>query len=102
MYILKEDIKDLDELITWLNSEGLINSEYSCKKRNMCAIAIHLGGPHDTNDYIFCSDMMCSTNPHISWLTCRKRYETQEEFIAAIQERLDEIHDIVHKKHQEV
>lgn len=93
MYILKEDIKDLNELIHWLENHTFIRSEYSCKKRNMCAIAIHFGGPYGTNHYTFCSDRMCSTNPHTSWSTCRRRYQTEEEFIAALKEKLDRRHE---------
>ena len=65
----------------------------------MRAIAIHFGGSHDTNAYIFCSDRMCSSNPHTSWLCCRKRYEDEEEFKKDIQTRLSEIHDVVLERH---
>lgn len=94
-YILKEDIKDRDELINWLESEGFRNSEYSCKKRNMCAIAIHFSGPYGgRHAYILCSDKMCNSNPYISWLNCRKRCWTQEEFITALKEKIDNTHKI--------
>lgn len=93
MYILKEDIKDGDRLIRWLENHMFIRSKYSCKKRNMRAIAIHFSGSHGTNVYILCLNRMCDTNPHTGWLNCRKRCETEEEFITAIQERLDKQHD---------
>jgi len=93
MYILKEDIKDRDGLIRWLEDHGIHRSEYSCKKRNTRAVAIHFGGVHGSNVYILCSDKMCNSDPHTSWLTCRKRYWTEDEFIAALKEKLDEQHD---------
>jgi hypothetical protein len=94
MYILREDIKDMNGLIRWLEDHMFIRSEYSCKKRNTRAVAIHFGGPYGTNHYIFCSDRMCNSNPYISWLDCRKRYWTEEEFESNIQVKLDEQHDI--------
>lgn len=92
MYILKEDIKDLDGLIHWLEDHGIFRSEYSCKKRNTRAIAIHFGGAHGVSTYILCSDKMCTSNPHTSWIECRKRYWTEEEFKSNIQVKLDKLH----------
>ena len=96
MYILKEDIKNIDELVRWLENHMITRSEYSCKKQKMCAIAIHFGRPHPhgTNTYIFCSDRMCSCDPKISWLCCRKRYGDEEEFKVDIQTKLNKIYDV--------
>ena len=84
----------MNGLVRWLEDHMFIRSEYSCKKRNARAVAIHFGGPHGTNHYIFCSDRMCNSNPYISWLNNHKRYLTEEEFESSVQVKLDEQHDI--------
>ena len=93
MYILKEDIKDIDGLVRWLEDHMITRSEYSCKKRNARAVAVHFGREYGANTYIFCSEKMCSSDPHISWLNCRKRYQTEEEFKLGVQTKLDIHHD---------
>jgi len=87
MYILKKDVNCLDNLVNELKKNGLSHSEYSCNKRNTFAIATHFAGT-EIREFIFLSERMCSPDPKFSWITSRKQYNSEEEFLAKIDEKV--------------
>lgn len=88
-YILKQDTKDWGGLIKQLKKRYMVRCEYSCNQRNAFGIATHFVGT-SIREFIFLSEKMCCDDPRMSWVTSRKQCKSGEEFLAKIDEKIDE------------
>jgi hypothetical protein len=80
MYILFTPEMNIDNILSALHNKGLKDSHYGPDKEH----AIGVCTTFVTKHYTFLCEPMLSKNPHVSWIHCRKKYETEEEFINAV------------------
>ena len=50
-------------------------------------IATYFAGT-EIREFIFLSERMCDSNPHISWITSRTKCDTEEEFLKRIDDKI--------------
>ena len=86
-YIFRKDIKDFNAFIEKIKNRYICKSKYSCNKRNAVAIATHFAGT-EIREFIFLSERMCDSNPHISWITSRTKCDNEEEFLKRIDDKI--------------
>lgn len=87
MYIMRENIEDLDKLIQRLRERSLTGSVFSCRRENAKGVATFISTSHQF-EYILLSEKMCSNDPRYSWTACRKCYESEDAFLSEIDKRL--------------
>jgi hypothetical protein len=87
MYIMCEDIEDLDKLIQRLRERSFTGSIFSCRRENAKGVAVFISTSRPF-EYILLSENMCDDDPKYSWTACRKRYENEVAFLSEIDKRL--------------
>lgn len=76
MYILFNKNIDRNELINYLHSIGIVNSDWGPSLKESVGICISI----TSKRYTTLNESMCNPDPHIGWIHCRKRAENIEEF----------------------
>ena len=87
MYIMRENIEDLDKLIQRLRERSFTGSIFSCRRENAKGVATFISTSRQF-EYILLSEKMCSNDPRYSWTACRKRYESEVDFLREIDKQL--------------
>ena len=80
LYILFNTDMDVDNIINALEEKGFTNSGYGPKRDD----AIGVCTTTMTHKYTLLSKHMTSSDPHISWVHCRKQCLSEEEFIKGL------------------
>lgn len=86
-YIFRKDVKDFNAFIEKLQNRHICRNKHSCNKRNAVAIATYFAGT-EIREFIFLSERMCDSDPHISWITSRIKCDTEEEFLKRVDDKI--------------
>lgn len=86
-YILFKNIpkEEVNVIVNALHEAGYSNSKYGPKKED----AIGICTTTLTKNYTYLSDYMCSSDPHISWITSRKEVHTTDEFLKELNKQIE-------------
>lgn len=87
MYIMCENIEDLDKLIQRLRERSFTGSIYSCRRENAKGVVTFISTSRPC-EYILLSEKMCCDDPKYSWTAYRRRYENEAAFLSEIDKRL--------------